>query len=150
MRENKREVIKKEYITEYIAFDGETFSDASECKKYEASAQAVCRKLAYQYRIAETTWSGLLSELMTDDQVAEIFDIRDADAYKAVANYISMENGGADSLPTIDCIGKELMVFWGYDHDWCIWCTLDDLIAEIRSEYDKRKVEYAAKKGEQK
>lgn len=150
MKENKREIVKKEYVTEYIAFDGETFRDASECKKYEASAQAVCRKLAYQYRIAETTWAGLLGELMTDDQVAEIFDIRDADAYKAVANYISMENGDAYSLPTIDCIGKELMVFWGYDHDWCIWSTLDDLIAGIRSEYDKRKAEYAAKKGEQK
>ena len=41
MEEKRREIIKKEYITEYVAYDGTVFTCKEECKKYEGSAEAV-------------------------------------------------------------------------------------------------------------
>ena len=41
MKEIKKEVIHKSYVTKYEALDGTIFESAEECKKYEASAKCV-------------------------------------------------------------------------------------------------------------
>lgn len=41
MEERRLEFIKKEYITEYVAYDGAVFTCKEECEKYEESAEAV-------------------------------------------------------------------------------------------------------------
>lgn len=41
MKENTREIIKKEYVTEYVAYDGVVFKSKEECEKYEESAEMV-------------------------------------------------------------------------------------------------------------
>lgn len=147
MRENKREIVKKEYVTEYIAFDGEIFLDAEECKKYEASARAVVKQMAMEHRIFESSRFSIF-EMGCEDEDVEVFYIRDEQAFQTVGRYILFECGTGATLPKADdFIGKEMILIWGYDHDFCEWWTLEEYLDCVRKNYERLKARALEERG---
>lgn len=135
MREVKRTRTIEE-VTGYEATDGTYFTTKEECKKYEESALGVLAGRITKYRIGETTIYGLLDE-GSDDCGVDIYRIPDADAAQSIAQYVVLQTRDNTYSTMFDkYIGKEVIIMWGYDHDWAGVSTLEELLDTIKSNYD--------------
>lgn len=161
MRKNeikRTETIEKVVRVEYIAEDGQIFTDEAECKKYEESALfAVSKKLnrlnpkwASQYQLIENGCE--------EDQL-EIFDVKTEEDLDNLRRYLylTMIKNGASENTIKSCFtsengtradfvfenvtaGHEVLIFWGYDEDW-FWVykdgSLEGYFGWIRDNYNK-------------
>lgn len=118
--------------TEYIAEDGEVFSNEEECKKYEESALfAVSKQLK---RLDNKKYGASENDIYdecSDEDLVEIFnaeterDIENIRRYvylKALSNYSHVSKSDVD-LPNIT-EGHEVIIHWNYDQ--CACWTIGD------------------------
>ena len=134
-----------EEVTGYEAFDGTRFGEREECKKYEESAEGVLKARVQQYKIGETTIYGLLDE-GCDDCGVDIYSVPDADVAQALSQYISVVTREKPILLD-EYVGKEIIIFWSYDHDYAWIRSIDGIIEGIRNNYQKA-IDYITKEKE--
>lgn len=125
------EVVKKEYIAE----DGEVFSNEEECQKYEDSALfAVSKQLkrldnkkygASEYNIYDECTDEHLVEIFNAETERDIENIRRYVYLRALSNYSHVNKSDVD-LPNITS-GHEVIIHWNYDQDIC-WTIGDGSI----------------------
>ena len=113
---------------EYIAEDGTVFYDKEECEKYEKSALTVVKsKLKRLNNKKYTAWEDLLY-LSNEDCDLEIFNIQDETDLDNLNQYVvltlSESHAYKEHIKEVSekistCgVGHEVMVFWGYEHDY--------------------------------
>lgn len=125
-----------EEVKGYEANDGTFFKDADECKKYEESAKGIIMARLKQYKIYEGDHDDLYDDLSCECRL-EIYDIRDAEASKTVAQYMNIESGDNSEVLLDKYIGQKLIVFWNYDHDYCWWNTIDEFVDGMKTAYNR-------------
>nr|DAN13916.1 MAG TPA: hypothetical protein [Caudoviricetes sp.] len=113
--------------TEYIAEDGEVFSNKEECKKYEESALfAVSKQLkrldnkknrASEYDIYDECSEEYLVEIFNAETERDIENIRRYVYLKALSKSSYARKEDVD-LPNITA-GHEVIIHWNYDEDGC-------------------------------
>lgn len=133
------EVVRKEYIAE----DGEVFSNEEECNKYEESALfAVSKQLkrldnkkngASEYDIYEECSEEYSVEIFNAETERDIENIRRYVYLKALSNSSHARKEDVD-LPNITA-GHEVIIHWNYDEDGC-WTigngSIDAFCGDIR------------------
>ena len=135
MKEIKESRIIEE-VKGYEASDGTFFKDANECKKYEESARAIITARAKEYRVYDGTCDDLYYDFSSENKL-EIYDIVDADAAKAVAQYMYEKSDNYREINIDKYIGEKFIVCWSYDEDYCWWYTISELMGEINANYTK-------------
>lgn len=143
MKKNEiKRTVEQVIRVEYIAEDGQTFTNEEECRKYEESALfAVNNKL----KRLTTEWTSIyqLNEEGSDECELEIFDIQTESDLENLRRYLylkAIKNGAKDEnikpcFTSIDgrrsdfvfdnvTAGHEVLVFWTYDSDW-FWVYKD-------------------------
>lgn len=125
-----------EEVKGYEAMDGTFFYDECECKKYEESARAIITARAKGYMIYSGSQYDLYDELSFDNGL-EIYDIKDADAAKAVAQYVIIKTDNQTETLFDKYIGNKVILNWSYDEEYCWWFTLDEFIKQIKANYTK-------------
>ena len=136
MRENR--VTKTvEEVNGYYADDGQWFRTKEECMNYEESAKMVVFKMIKDKLIAKTTVLDFLDEGSSDDEV-EIFKVDSLETVELLNRYTSLSTYDKLILFTSDMVGKDIILVWNYDRDYC-WChgSIDDYLENIRKKYDK-------------
>lgn len=130
-----------EEVKGYEANDGTFFSNKEECEKYEKTAKAVIYNKVKPYRIAETTEYDFFLYRGCDDVTVEIFNIETEKVFDDVCMYIKFHErvnySGEITLPKAeDFVGKNMIVSWNYDEDWCDIETIDTIIDKQRKVYE--------------
>lgn len=131
-----------EEVTGYKAIDGTYFRDVEECKKYEESAKCVAFAKVKEYRICRISEYDLF-DAGCDDREYDIFRVENEKVFDDIMMYIASKIYSPDSyMPDFikrknDFIGKEMIVRWSYDEDWCCIQKLDDILKEITESYTK-------------
>lgn len=124
-REIKR-TIEEVVRVEYVAEDGTEFRSEDECRKYEESALFVVRQRLKRLNKKYASQYSLLDFGSEDDEI-EIFDIQTQEDLDDLKKYLhlnlSMHRAYdiKEILKYFDNVttGHEVIVFWGYDKDWC-------------------------------
>lgn len=148
------QVIRVEYITE----DGQVFYDEAEAKKYEESALFAVSKKLKKLNINGASVYDFL-ENGSEEEELEIFDVQTQEDLENLKRYLYLKltKNGASENSIKECftsengsrkdfvfdgvtIGHEVLVFWGYDQDWC-WTykdgSLDGYFAWLKDKYTK-------------
>ena len=147
MKEIKKEIIHKSYVTKYEALDGTIFESAEECKKYEASAKCV---IVTKYKEIEIN---LVSEYQLFDTGSEEYfigvvkprDEEDVDLLLQVYSFFNPHRTEKTHLQealetfrkaveTKDCllIGRGYD-YEGYDSFWILGTLTDRLNAIVKA-----------------
>lgn len=136
MKELIREVTTKETYG-WEAFDGMRFSTQEACQEYETSASAVVKKELQQYKIGDGYEDRLYDSAWGDCHV-EIFDVKNSEVLHKLNVYLQMEaNQNGSDIISDKYIGKEVVIHWNCDHDWCGWDTLDEMIKTMTEGYNE-------------
>jgi len=125
----------------YRALDGKFFNEKEQCEKYEESAKMVAMDLARKHLKAKTTILELFGEGSEEDDV-EIYHIDNLDSVKVINQYIILccdYKDTTDKSALIDesNIGQDIILCWGYDHDWCWRYNIDEYIKTLREKYER-------------
>ena len=126
-----------EEISGYRADDGSWFRTEEECKVYEETAKMVVFRMIKDKMVKKTTIFNLLTEGNDDDDV-EIFDVDSLETVELLNRYTALNTYDKQIVFTADMVGKKILLFWNYDHDWCS-CkgSIDDLLANIKKNYEE-------------
>ena len=143
---------------EYIAEDGQVFSNEDECKKYEESALFVVSKKLKKLNTEWVSHYDLIENGCEEDEL-EIFDVQTEEDLDNLRRYLylkAIKNGASDKYIK-DCftskdgkradfvfdnvtIGHEVLIFWSYECDW-FWThkdgSLEGYFSWIRDKYNK-------------
>lgn len=152
----RTKTIEEVVRTDYIAEDGEVFSNEEECKKYEESALfAVSKQLkrldnkkngASEYDIYDECSDEYLVEIFNAETERDIENIRRYVYLKALSKSSYVRKEDVD-LPNITA-GHEVIIHWNYDEDGC-WtigngsidafcgCIRDNLVGLITPKEEK-------------
>ena len=159
MRKNEiKRTIEEVVRVEYIAEDGQVFYNEAECQKYEESALFA---VSNQLKRLTKQWTSIyaLNEESSDECELEIFDIQTDKDLENLRRYLYLKlskNGASEktieSIFTAEnenrkdfvfdsvTIGHEVLIFWGYDNDWC-WTykdgSLEGYFSWLREQYTK-------------
>lgn len=146
MKEFKKEIIRKEYKTVYIANDGIEFTDAAECKKYEQSALGVLNS-RYNEFVIKTISEEELTKMGNCDSVMEIVKISEYDDIDVLAQLYCLYHSYEKTSDYVDRIrnickkaiktGDLLLINRGYEYDnfWLI-DTLTDYLNSVLKQCD--------------
>lgn len=146
MKEIKKEVIRKEYETIYIATDGSEFYDRNECEKYEKSAMGVVSSRYKEFVVKSTTEENL-TKGGSCDYIIEVVKLTEYDDIDIVAQlYCLFHNYNNDNEPIarVRELCKKavrtrdlLLICRGYDYDnFWIMDTLTDYLNYILKQCD--------------
>ena len=142
-----KRTIEEVVRVEYIAEDGTVFGDKTECKKYEESALfVVSQRLKRLNKKYESIYS--LFDCGSEDDEIEIFDIQTQEDLDNLNKYLHLnlsKHKSYDIKWCLECFdnvttGHEVIVFWGYDKDWCKTYgdgSLEAYIDNIRRNYER-------------
>ena len=135
--EKQVEKVTKETVITYEASDGRIFKSEEECKKYEETAKMVVYNMIQQNLIGKTNIYDLFGE-GNQDELVEIYRIDSLEIVELLNRYISLTtyNKEARNIITNDMVGKDIILCWSYDMEWC-WTheSIDDLCNDIRKSY---------------
>ena len=125
-----------EEVRGYYADDGQWFRTKEECEKYEETAKMVVFKMIKEKMVAKTNVYALLGEGSEEEDV-EIFNVDSLKTVELLNRYTSLNTYDKHVLFTSEMVGKNIIIFWSYEHDWC-YChgTIDDLILKIKENYE--------------
>lgn len=123
--------------TEYIAEDGEVFSNEEECKKYEESALFAVSKQLKRLTEKPVISQYDINDDCSDEYAVEIFDIQSEYDLEILRRYLylKMKKNGASENDVNTCFksenegrnnyvfdgvtsGHEVMIFWNYDDNY--------------------------------
>ena len=146
MKEIKKEIIRKEYQTVYIAIDGSEFYDRNECEKYEKSAMGVVSSRYKEFVVKSTTEEDL-TKCGSGDYIIEVVKLTEYDDIDIVAQLYCLLFNYSDNDEQITRIRELckkaiktrdlLLICRGYDYDnfWVI-DTLTDYLNYILKQCD--------------
>lgn len=146
MREIKKEIIRKEYQTIYIATDGTEFHDRNECEKYEKSAMGVLNS-RYMELVTKSMTEEDLNKSGSCENTIEIIKITNTDDIDVVAQLYCLTHSYENTTHYVDRVRElckkaletrdYLIVSRGYDYDnlWVI-DTLTDYLNYILKQCD--------------
>lgn len=159
MKKNEiKRTIEQVVRVEYIAEDGQIFTDEAECKKYEESALFAVSKKLKKLSMAGTSIYDL-NEDGSEENGLEIFDVQTEEDLENLRRYLYLsltkkgvsekdieycftsENGTrADYVFDSVTVGHEVLIFWSYDEDH-FWVykdgSLDGYFSWLRDKYLK-------------
>lgn len=128
-----------EEVNGYIAEDGTWFKEKEQCQKYEESAKMVVFNMIKEKMIAKTNANHLLFEGSEDTDI-EIFKVDSLETMELLNRYIALYSYSMpkENLIKEDAIGKNILLFWSYDHD-CCWTygSIVEMLEEIKKKYTK-------------
>lgn len=124
----------------YEAIDGERFSSKEECSKYDQTAKAVI-KAKYKQLIIKSNTMYSICEACNDYQIDLVKVSNEAELH-SLNMYLKMvaDNGyGGVFKPVASTeIGKEFMIYYGYDDDWYeVIGTKAEFLEALAKELDK-------------
>ena len=117
----------EEVVRQYIAEDGEVFSNEGECNKYEESALfAVSKQLKRLDNKKYGTSENDIYDECSDDDLVEIFNAETERDIENIRRYVCLKALSKSSyasksdvdLPNITA-GHEVIIHWNYDEDSC-------------------------------
>lgn len=145
MKEIKKEVIRKEYQTVYIATDGSEFYDRNECEKYEKSAIGVVSSRYKKFVVKSTTEEGL-TKCGSGDYIIEVVKLTEYDDIDIVVQLYCLlfNTNDNESITRIREFCKKaiktrdlLLICRGYDYDnFWVMDTLTDYLNYILKQCD--------------
>ena len=140
-----KEIIKEKIVKEvvgYKAFDGEIFDNKSMCEKHEMEiAEEKLMKLV----VGETNETALFSNGCEDD-ILYIVAINTKEDMKIAEIFNSVFSPGKFPIFRESDLGKEVIIE-NYDrYEYYRRGTLDDIINDIKIEYEGAKKYYAEEK----
>ena len=145
MKEIKKEIIRKEYQTVYIATDGSEFYDRNECEKYEKSAMGVVSSRYKKFVVKSTTEEGL-TKCGSGDYIIEVVKLTEYSDIDIVVQLYCLlfSTNDNEQITKIRELCKQavrtgdlLLICRGYDYDnfWVI-DTLTDYLNYILKQCD--------------
>ena len=130
-------IIEEVVRTDYIAEDGEVFSNKDECKKYEESALFAVSKQLKRLTEKPVISQYDINDDCSDECAVEIFDIQNEYDLEILRKYLylKMKKNGASENDISTCFkseiegrnnyvfegvtsGHEVMIFWNYDDNY--------------------------------
>lgn len=149
MKRIEKEVVTKTTRIIFEAYDGEQFSNVDDCNAYENNAKGVLGKKVQLFRIARTNEYELFScfGVGSEDYDVEVYRPQTAKDIETLNQYMNMYYDKAELVPD-DYIGKEVIVNFNYDKDWCSASTLDELIERFKKNFAERILKEEKKDGE--
>ena len=145
MKETKKEIIRKEYQTVYIATDGSEFYDRNECEKYEKSAMGVVSSRYKEFVVKSTTEEGL-TKCGSGDYIIEVVKLTEYDDIDIVVQLYCLlfNTNDNESITRIREFCKKaiktrdlLLICRGYDYDnFWVMDTLTDYLNYILKQCD--------------
>jgi hypothetical protein len=146
MKEIKKEVIRKEYQTVYVATDGSEFYDRNECEKYEKSAMGVVSSRYKEFVIKSTTEEDL-TKCGSGDYIIEVVKLTEYDDIDVVTQLYCLFYSYNDDNEHITRVrelckkavktGDPLLICRGYDYDnFWVMDTLTDYLNYILKQCD--------------
>lgn len=150
MKKIEKEYTRVEKEIYFEAWDGECFSNEDDCLAYERNALGVIGKKVQMFRIAKSNEYYLYETLGTGSEDYEIEVYRPATSkdIESLNLYLNMYNKDV-ALLSDDYIGKDVIVFFNYDKDWCKAQTFDELIDELRKHFKKNILKETEEENEQ-
>lgn len=124
----------------YEAIDGERFSSKEECEKYDKTASAVI-KAKYNALVIKSNTMYSICEAC-NDYCVDLVKVNNEGELHSLNMYLKMvaDNGyGGVFKPVASTeIGKEMMIYYGYDAEWYeIIGTKAEFLEAISKEIDK-------------
>ena len=145
MKEIKKEIIRKEYQTVYIATDGSEFYDKNECEKYEKSAMGVVSSRYKEFVVKSTTEEGL-TKCGSGDYIIEVVKLTEYSDIDIVVQLYCLlfSTNDNEQITKIRELCKKavktgdlLLICRGYDYDnFWIMDTLADYLNYILKQCD--------------
>lgn len=145
MKEIKKEIIRKEYQTVYIATDGSEFYDRNECEKYEKSAMGVVSSRYKEFVVKSTTEEGL-TKCGSGDYIIEVVKLTEYDDIDIVVQLYCLlfNTNDNESITRIREFCKKaiktrdlLLICRGYDYDnFWVMDTFTDYLNYILKQCD--------------
>ena len=145
MKEIKKEIIRKEYQTVYIATDGSEFYDRNECEKYEKSAMGVVSSRYKKFVVKSTTEEGL-TKCGSGDYIIEVVKLTEYSDIDIVVQLYCLlfSTNDNEQITKIRELCKQavktgdlLLICRGYDYDnFWIMDTLADYLNYILKQCD--------------
>ena len=145
MKEIKKEIIRKEYQTVYIATDGSEFYDRNECEKYEKSAMGVVSSRYKEFVVKSTTEEGL-TKCGSGDYIIEVVKLTEYSDIDIVVQLYCLlfSTNDNEQITKIRELCKKavktgdlLLICRGYDYDnFWIMDTLADYLNYILKQCD--------------
>ncbi len=145
MKEIKKEIVRKEYQTVYIATDGSEFYDRNECEKYEKSAMGVVSSRYKEFVVKSTTEEGL-TKCGSGDYIIEVVKLTEYSDIDIVVQLYCLlfSTNDNEQITKIRELCKQavrtgdlLLICRGYDYDnFWIMDTLTDYLNYILKQCD--------------
>jgi hypothetical protein len=139
MKINKKEITKKEVITEYVAVDGTTFQDKEMCECYERSALCAVKKTLKKLNVKDVSQWDLFGTGF-DEAMVEIYDVKSAEDLLHLRMYCDLESNGSGNINNLDkvTVGHDVVLFWNTEKDW-YWTrgngSIESVINSIKEQF---------------
>lgn len=91
MKKIQKEIVRKEYVSVFVANDGTEFSDEAECKKYDESAKGVLLA-KYQQVVLKESDAYSLFGFGSDEEVIEVVKLNSNEDVDLIVQCYLLEN----------------------------------------------------------
>ena len=91
MKKIQKEIVRKEYVSVFVANDGTEFSDEAECKKYDESAKGVLLA-KYQQVVLKESDAYSLFGFGSDEEVIEVVKLNSKEDVDLIVQCYLLEN----------------------------------------------------------
>lgn len=136
MRTDLRTVIREIYV----AYDGTEFDNMDECTKYENNSieKLKLEAVLKPYLIRKSTEDMLWSKWGDSGHDLHVYNITCSYVAEKLAMYIHLcDTSKPENFYLSKYVGLHLNVLWNCDHSYCWFFTLDELLDEIKDNYNK-------------
>ena len=129
MRINKKEVVT--YKNVYISDDGREFEDENSCKEWEKSYKGTLNASWNLIKKVSVDASRIGFPGGCSDEECYVLRPKDMNEIILLNAYIRSSTGYNTDILNINHIGKMIVLNFGYDHDYCSYYIVEEIIKEI-------------------
>ena len=129
MKINKKEVVTYKNI--YISDDGREFEDENSCKEWEKSYKGTLNVSWNLIKKISVDASSIGFPGGCSDEECYVLRPKNMDEIIFLNAYIRSSTGYNTDILNINHIGKMIVLNFGYDHDYCSCCIVEELIKDI-------------------
>ena len=120
----------------YIAYDGTEFENMNGCIKYENNSIEKLEADLTPYLIRKSTEDAIWANWGDSGHDLHVYNIASSYVAEKLAMYIHLKDDRKpENLDLSKYVGCNLNVLWNYDHDYCAYFTLDELLDNIKNNY---------------
>lgn len=125
-------------VISFVAYDGTEFDNMNECIKYENNSIKKLEADLKPYLIRESSEAFLLTKWGDSEHDLHVYSITNLYVAEMLAMYIHLwDTRKPENLDLSKYVGLRLNVLWNCDHSYCWFFTLDELLDEIKDNYNK-------------